>query len=114
MEDDPTIYLLLPTVVIEWLGFSVKPELREKFIAKDEQIWTPVLRDADGFLSKETWLDPASEDRIYLVIRWQTREQWKAVPMDLLEETEAKFSAAMGADTYEAIEFKEYQIRKFP
>ena len=101
-------------MVIEWLGFQVRPELREKFITEDEKIWTPVLADADGFLGKEIWIDPGSEDRVYLVIRWQTREQWKAVPLDLLVETEAKFMSVMGKDNYQMLESKEYQIRKFP
>ena len=101
-------------MVIEWLGFQVVPELREKFIAEDEKIWTPVLADSDGFLGKEIWLDPSLEDRIYLVIRWQTLEQWKAVPVQLLRETEAKFSSVMGQDSYQMIESKGYQMRKFP
>ena len=101
-------------MVIEWLGFEVKPELREKFIKEDEKIWTAALNSQDGFLGKEVWLDPRLEDRVYFVIRWQTRQQWKAVPMDLLVETEAEFMKAMGQENYQMIESKEYQIRKFP
>lgn len=101
-------------MVIEWLGFQVKPELREKFIKEDEKIWTAVLSQADGFLGKEIWITPDASDRIYLVIRWQTRDQWKAVPINLLQETEAKFLDAMGQNSYQMIEVKEYQIRKFP
>lgn len=101
-------------MVIEWLGFQVKPELREKFIAEDEKIWTPVLAASPGFLGKETWIAPGISDRVYLVIRWQTREQWKAVPMELLIETEAQFMSAMGKGNYQMVESKEYQIRKFP
>ena len=101
-------------MVIEWLGFRVKPELREKFITEDEKIWTSALATSPGFLGKEVWIEPELSDRVYFVIRWQTREQWKAVPMQLLEETEAKFMSAMGQGNYEMIESKEYQIRKFP
>lgn len=101
-------------MVIEWLSFSVKPELREKFIAEDEKIWTTALATNDGFLGKEIWIDPNLTDRIYLVVRWQTKEQWNAVPRDLLQATEAKFSETIGADNYKLFEVKEYQIRKFP
>lgn len=101
-------------MVIEWLGFRVEPELREKFIAEDEKIWTPVLAASPGFLGKETWIAPGISDRVYFVIRWQTREQWKAVPMELLVETEAQFMSAMGKDNYQMVESREYQIRKFP
>jgi uncharacterized protein (TIGR03792 family) len=101
-------------MVIEWLGFQVLPELREKFIAEDEKIWTAVLSGADGFLGKEIWIEPEKSDRLSLIIRWQTRQQWKAVPIELLQEAEAKFMAVMGKDSYQMIESKEYQIRKFP
>ena len=101
-------------MVIEWLDFRVKPELREKFIKEDERIWTAALAGADGFLGKEIWLDPQSRDRIFLVIRWQTREQWFSVSPELLAETDAKFLSVMGEGSYEMLEGKEYQIRKFP
>ena len=97
-------------MVIEWLDFRVQPELREKFIKEDDRIWTPVLADADGFLSKEIWLDPKFSDRIFFVIRWQTREQWFSVSPKLLAETEAKFLSAMGFGSYEMLEGKEYRI----
>lgn len=101
-------------MVIEWLVFKVASEAREKFIEKDREIWTPPLAEYPGFLSKEIWLDPQKSDRLTIVIRWQTREQWKAVPMDILEITEQKFDEAMGKDSYQIIEASEYQIRKFP
>ncbi len=101
-------------MVIEWLVFKVASEAREKFIEKDQEIWSPLLAKHPGFLGKEIWLDPEKSDRLTLVIRWQTRQQWKAVPIDILEATEQKFAQAMGTDSYEMIEASEYQVRKFP
>lgn len=101
-------------MVIEWLKFKVTPEIREKFIKKDEAIWTATLSKQPGFLGKEVWLAPTIADEVIFAIRWQTREQWKAVPIELLTATEEKFAAAMGRDNYQMIESKEYQIRKFP
>ncbi|MDJ0532449.1 MAG: TIGR03792 family protein [Xenococcaceae cyanobacterium MO_207.B15] len=101
-------------MVIEWLVFQVASEAREKFIEKDREIWSSLLAKYPGFLAKEIWLDPQRSDRLIIVIRWQTRQQWKAVPIDILEATEQKFSQAMGEDTYEMIEVSEYQVRKFP
>ena len=101
-------------MVIEWLTFRVKPELREEFIKKDEAIWTATLSQQDGFLSKEVWIAPDREDRVFFVIRWQTREQWKAVPMKLLAETDKQFMSAIGKKNYKMLESKEYNVRKFP
>jgi uncharacterized protein (TIGR03792 family) len=100
-------------MVIEWLVFRVVPEFREKFIERDEAIWTATLSAYPGFLGKEIWLEPQKSDRIIIVIRWQTREQWKSIPHDVLMSTELEFARAMGK-TYKMIDMAEYQIRKFP
>lgn len=101
-------------MVIEWLKFRLNAEAREKFIQKDEEIWTATLAKYPGFLGKEIWIDPNVAEEIAIVIRWQTRENWKEVPSDVLAETEQKFSQAMGEDRYQMIETGEYQVRKFP
>lgn len=101
-------------MVIEWLKFRLDPELREKFIQKDEEIWTATLAKYPGFLGKEIWINPNVAEELAIVIRWQTRENWKNVPNDVLAETEQKFSQAMGEDKYQMIETGEYQVRKFP
>ncbi len=100
-------------MVIEWLLFRVVPEAREKFIQQDEAIWTSTLSAYPGFLGKEIWLEPQKSDRITVVIRWQTREQWKSIPQDVLVATERQFAKVMG-ETYKTIDTAEYQIRKFP
>lgn len=101
-------------MVIEWLKFRVSPELREDFIKKDEEIWTATLASYSGFLGKEIWLDPTIADNIIFVIRWQSRQQWKSIPIKELETTERRFAAAMGKGNYEMIASKEFQVRKFP
>ncbi|MDV3000848.1 MAG: hypothetical protein N5P05_002454 [Chroococcopsis gigantea SAG 12.99] len=100
-------------MVIEWLKFKVKPELREKFIKEDAEIWTAFLTRRDGHLGKEVWINPEKDDEVVAISRWQTLEQWKSIPENLLKETEEKFSESMGKDSYELIEAGQYQIRKF-
>lgn len=97
-------------MIIEWLKFRVISELQEKFFHKDEEIWTPLLASYPGFLGKETWFAPNNTEEIILVIRWYTREQWKSIPPEILEETEQKFALGMGNNTYEMIETGEYEV----
>ncbi|UBF28074.1 TIGR03792 family protein [Kovacikia minuta CCNUW1] len=101
-------------MIIEWLKIKVSPELREKYIQKDEEIWTGTLSKSPGFMGKEVWINPQKADEVVLVIHWANREAWKNFPAAVLEETEQKFSQALGAGTYEIIEEGEYQVRKFP
>lgn len=101
-------------MVIEWLKFKVSAEDREKFILQDEAIWTAKVAKYPGFLSKEIWINPTQADEVTIVIRWQTREQWKAIPPSELEKTEEEFKQAMEGVEYQLVEAKEYQVRKFP
>lgn len=100
-------------MVIEFLKFKVTPELREKFIQKDAEIWTTAISRYPGFLSKEVWIDPNAPAEIVMIIRWATREQWKSIPTEQLDKIDAKFAQQMGK-TYELIQSSEYQVRKFP
>ena len=100
-------------MVIEWLKFRVDPHSREAFIQKDAQVWTPVLASYSGFLGKEVWIDPQAVGEVVLIIRWETRQQWKAIPQDVLAATDQNFAEQMGKIQYQMIESSEYQIRKF-
>lgn len=101
-------------MVIEYLKFLVTPEKREEFIAKDREIWTPAIAEYPGFLSKEVWINPEIAEEIIIIVRWSTREQWKAIPTNFLAKIETEFANAVGENTYKLVESKEYQLRKFP
>lgn len=101
-------------MVIEWLKFQVSPESRDIFIQLDNEIWTPFLAQFPGFLGKEVLISPNIPHEIILVIRWETREQWKAISLDVLEVTEQTMAQRMQNHSYKMIETKEYQVRKFP
>jgi uncharacterized protein (TIGR03792 family) len=83
-------------MVIEHLTLRIPLALRPRFLTADAEIWTATLAVQPGFVAKETWADVGQPDRIHLIIRWQTRALWKAVPADLLAETDARMTAAMG------------------
>ena len=100
-------------MVIEWLKFTVSPELREKFIQKDAEIWTSMLATYPGFLSKEIWISPETPSEVVVLIRWASREAWQLVPPERLEQTEQLFTQEFG-DQHQIIEAAEYQVRKFP
>ncbi|NET37091.1 MAG: TIGR03792 family protein [Cyanothece sp. SIO1E1] len=98
-------------MVIEWLKFKVAPEAREKFVQKDDEIWTTALAKYPGFLSKEVWISPDDPTDVSLVIRWASREQWFSIPAADLEQVEQQFNRALDGN-YEMVEAREYQVRK--
>ncbi|VXD12648.1 TIGR03792 family protein [Planktothrix paucivesiculata] len=95
-------------MVIEWLKFKVDPEQSELFIQKDEEVWTAGLQKIPGFIGKEVWFDREQQE-IVMVIRWQSQEQWQAIPAKTLQELDEK----MGVFKVPILESRSYQIRKF-
>lgn len=83
-------------MVIEHLRLRVPLALRPRFLQADAEVWTATLAAQPGFVAKETWADVADPDTLHLVIRWQSRVEWKAVPTALLADADARMTAAMG------------------
>lgn len=100
-------------MVIEWLTFEMAPENRSAFIERDTEIWTAALSRYPGYVSKEVWIAPDADNRVTMVIRWASREQWKAIPEAVLTQVTDRFDRAVGFD-YSMVESKEYQVRRFP
>ncbi len=98
-----------PSMVIEWLKFKVPAANRDRYLAIDDEIWTSALATYPGFLDKITWLEPGHDDEVIFVISWATREQWKAIPEDDLEEINQRFDEALGV-SYELLESKEFYV----
>ena len=90
-------------MVIEWQRFHVRPDVRDLFLSKDEEIWTAGLRGETGFLGKEVWLGEEDEDLI-LVIRWRSEEEWKGILQERLEDLEKRFRRAVPEEGYEMVE----------
>ena len=95
-------------MTIEWLKYQVPSEVAESFLKADAEIWTAMLSQQPGFISKQTWLNPQKPEEINFVICWQSKKHWKAIPQTLLEETDRKFVKAIGH--FELLEVLEYTI----
>lgn len=100
-------------MIIEWLKVNVPPDIREKYIQKDQEIWTAFLSTCPGFLGKEVWIHPQKLTEVVLVIRWATREDWISIPKERLKRINQQFAQQVGG-TYPIVEISEYQVRKFP
>ena len=95
-------------MVIEWLRFKVPPEKWEAFIQRDEEVWTAGLKNIPGFLGKEILVDSV-ENEVVMLIRWETREQWKSVLQSTIDELDRQ----MGDLQIAIAESREYQVPKF-
>lgn len=97
-------------MVIELLIVEVAIEDREKYLQIDREIWTKAIAQFPGFISKEVWLNPDRPTEVNLIIRWRSREEWKSISTQLLEEIECQFALKMGNTRHKIVELVEYQV----
>jgi uncharacterized protein (TIGR03792 family) len=98
-------------MIVEWLRIKVAPEYRERFVQKDDEIWTNFLRQYPGFLKKEVWISPNDLSEVTIAIHWTTVELQQAIPKAALQSIEKQFLEAL-AVPFQLIEIKLYQVRK--
>jgi uncharacterized protein (TIGR03792 family) len=76
--------------VVEHLRLKVPAEARLAWIEAEKGSWEPWLAQQDGFLDRQLLWDPTTEQAT-LLIRWASREQWKAIPKHDLEAVQEHF-----------------------
>ena len=94
---------------VEVLRFRIPLDQQTAFIQADAEIWTTVLSRCPGFARKEVWGNTDDPEELSLVIHWASREQWKSIPLSLLEQTEQQFWQALGK-TYPMVTSLEYRV----
>lgn len=97
-------------MVIEFLKIEVTPEHRQKYLQLDKEIWTKALAKCPGFLGKEVWLNPDKPTEAILIVRWASREEWKSISAELLNEIERQFALALGSIEHQIVESVEYEV----
>lgn len=95
-------------MVIEWQRVRVRPEVRDLYVEKDAEVWTPALRQEEGFLGKEVWLGEDGSE-VVLLIRWRSREDWEGIPEDRLRHLEERFRREVPEDAWEVVECRAYE-----
>ena len=79
-------------MVIEFLTFDIDPAEQEQWLVADEQHWSRLLEQQDGFIKKQIWRAVDDERAVHAVIYWQSLAQWHAISQAELDAV----SKAMG------------------
>ncbi|HMQ51688.1 MAG TPA: TIGR03792 family protein [Anaerolineae bacterium] len=103
---------------VEYLIFDVKPDLIDKFIEMDHDHWTLFLKDQPGFVSKELWVNRSKPGEVTAVICWHTMEEWKAIPLEKLIETDRRFTELFGPENFQLVKAdhlanERYKVREY-
>ena len=76
--------------VIEHLRISVPSHGREAWLEAERGSWEPWLAQQTGFLGRDLLWDPETEEGT-LLIRWSSRQAWKAIPSEQVAEVQDRF-----------------------
>ena len=77
---------------VELLRLAVPATQRQLWLEAEARTWQPWLEQQTGFLGRDLYWDPVAEQGV-LVIRWASRDQWKAIPVESVERVQADFEA---------------------
>ena len=76
--------------VVEHLRLQVPHESRGQWMLAERGSWEPWLKQQPGFLGRDLFWDPATEEGT-LLIRWSSREAWKSIPIAEVETVQERF-----------------------
>jgi uncharacterized protein (TIGR03792 family) len=82
----------LEVAVVEHLRVRVHADARAAWLQAETHTWEPWLLRQSGFLGRELYWDAEREEGI-LLIRWASREQWKAIPPEEVDVVQRQFEA---------------------
>lgn len=80
----------LEVVVVEHLRIKVPADGRAAWLQAEQGSWEPWLEQQDGYLGRDLLWDSEREEGT-LLIRWASREQWKAIPEAEVEAVQERF-----------------------
>jgi uncharacterized protein (TIGR03792 family) len=93
-----TDQLEFDVAVVEHLRVKVPAGARQAWQAAELQSWEPWLQQQEGFLGRELLWDSEREEGT-LLIRWASREQWKAIPEAEIAAVQQRFEQLAMAAT---------------
>ena len=76
--------------VVEHLRVKVPAEARAAWLQAERGSWDPWLAQQPGYLGRDLLWDQEREEGT-LLIRWASREQWKAIPVAEVEAVQERF-----------------------
>jgi len=76
--------------VVEHLRVKVPARARQAWLEAERGSWEPWLAEQEGYLGRDLLWDAEREEGT-LLIRWASREQWKAIPLEEVEAVQERF-----------------------
>lgn len=75
-------------MVVEELTFEVEPEVRERWLAREHEVWSQFFSGQPGYLGKQVWQPTDVPTTVVVLVWWASLDAWQAVPGGEVEATE--------------------------
>lgn len=85
-------------VVIEHLRLHVSKQFKDAWLSAEKISWEPWLKQQNGFLGRQLLWDRNREEAT-LLISWASREEWKNIPNEEIENVQKRFEKLSRAKT---------------
>jgi uncharacterized protein (TIGR03792 family) len=77
---------------LEILRFRVPPGRADDFVARNERLWTPALREMPGFLGRSIVRGEEDPDEVTILVRWRDRADMDAFPRERMAELDRRMA----------------------
>jgi uncharacterized protein (TIGR03792 family) len=67
-------------MTVELLRFRVPPGRATEFVDRNEEVWTPALREQEGFLRRTILRSSDHSDVLMIAVCWRDRSDMEAFP----------------------------------
>ncbi len=83
---------------IELIRLHVPSSRKEAWLKAEKATWEPWLSNQSGFLNRQLFWDEEREEAM-LLINWETRSQWKAIPQKEIAAIQKQFEEVSRKET---------------
>ena len=99
VDSAPLIDLSSPNKqIVEHLRIHVPKNEIDAWIKAEKASWGPWLESQKGFLGRQIFWDPKSEDAT-LLISWESRTKWKLIPKSEIDKVQTIFERVARENT---------------
>ena len=76
--------------IVEYLRLHVPNQDRNAWLIAEQKTWEPWLKKKKGFLGRQLFWDPETEEAL-LLISWANRSEWKMIPNKEIDSVQNAF-----------------------
>ncbi len=84
--------------IVEHLRLDVPKRVKEAWLTSEEKSWEPWLLKQDGFLGRQLFWDPKTEEATLMIV-WESRSAWKSIPQSEIEIVQKDFESIARLET---------------